>query len=217
MITKFTSPEAWHKFNPQYEYSIWESKVNIEGLADSILEIERTILKDRHGLAKSQWDKLLAQQRNMAINNIPRSNMFAQFNLLQLDETNFLKEEIKREALKYTEVDCELYGQAWANVLRNGEAFPIHAHCIGPQAYISGNIAVQTDETSTYYITTFYKQRYESKNVDGNIALFPSWLEHYTDQAKPGQERITIGIDLIPTEFFNIGVKEDKKSHWEKL
>ena len=62
-----------------------------------------------------------------------------------------------------------------------------------------------------------YKQRYESKNVDGNIALFPSWLEHYTDQAKPGQERITIGIDLIPTEFFNIGVKEDKKSHWEKL
>ncbi len=208
MITKFTSPKAWHKFNPQYEYSIWESQINIEGLADSILELEKTILKDRNALAEKAWKQLLRKSR---------TNPFTQFNLLQLDETKFLKEEIKREALKYTEIDCELYGQVWANVLRNGEAFPTHAHCIGPQAYISGNVAVQTNETSTYYITPFYKQRYESKNVDGNIALFPSWLEHYTDQAKPGQERITLGIDLIPAEFLDIGVKEDRKSHWEKL
>ena len=82
---------------------------------------------------------------------------------------------------------------------------------------LSGNIAVQTNETSTYYLTPFYREIYESKNEDGNIALFPSWLEHYTDQAKPGQERITLGVDLIPFEAYEIGVLEDKKSHWEKL
>tara|TARA_B100000470_G_scaffold136970_1_gene106141 strand:+ start:56 stop:682 length:627 start_codon:yes stop_codon:yes gene_type:complete len=208
MIKTFTNPKPWHKYNPIYEYEVYEGKINVEGLADKILELEQTILKDRNVLAEKAWKQLLDKSR---------TNQFTQFNLLQLDQTKFLKEEIKREAYKYLRNDCVLYGRAWANVLRNGEAFPPHAHCVGLQSYISGNIAVQTNETSTYYLTPFYREIYESKNEDGNIALFPSWLEHYTDQAKPGQERITLGVDLIPFEAYEIGVLEDKKSHWEKL
>ena len=216
MIIKFKNPPQLHKFNPVYEYDISESKINVEGLADTILKIEKTILEDRQGLASSQWDKLMNQRQGMKKASIPRTNMFAQFNLFQLDDTKFLKELVKREVQLFTMDDCDLWGQCWANVLRNGEAFPPHMHCISTQAYLSGNVAVQTSETSTHYMTPYFEEIYESKNEDGNMTLFPSWLKHYTDSAKCGQERITIGFDVIPVESYE-NVLAEKKSHWEKL
>ena len=85
MIKTFTNPKPWHKYNPIYEYEVYEGKINVEGLADKILELEQTILKDRNVLAEKAWKQLLDKSR---------TNQFTQFNLLQLDQTKFLKDKV---------------------------------------------------------------------------------------------------------------------------
>jgi len=59
-----------------------------------ILELEQTILKDRNVLAEKAWKQLLDKSR---------TNQFTQFNLLQLDQTKFLKEELEVKISFYEE------------------------------------------------------------------------------------------------------------------
>ena len=124
---------------------------------------------------------------------------------------------IKHEVELYTKDNGILYGQCWANVLRKGEAIGTHAHAESLHAYLSGNISVQTSETSTYYLTPYFEEAYESVNKDGKISLFPSWLKHYTDITKKDKERITIGFDLVNLEGYEKGISVEKKNHWERL
>ena len=135
--------------------------------------------------------------------------------------SNFLKNVIRETGNEYGTIVSDGLATADVSGYVDTGSFVFNALCSGslygglPQNKITA-IAGESATGKTFFLLGVC-QSFLEKNVDGNIALFPSWLEHYTDQAKPGQERITIGIDLIPTEFFNIGVKEDKKSHWEKL
>ena len=208
MIIKFKNPPQLHKFNPVYEYDISESQINVEGLADTILKIEKTILEERDTLAAQTWKQLVHESK--------RTNMFTRFNFFKLDDTKFLGEFVKREVQLFTGDNWDLWGQCWANVMRKGEAFPPHTHCAGISGYLSGNICVQTNETSTCYLTPYFEEIYESVNKDGNITLFPSWLKHYTVAPSNDIERITMGFDVIPLDGYE-NIDAEKKSHWKKL
>ncbi len=209
MIIKFKSAKPYHKFNPWYEYDIWEGQINVEGLANTVLEIEKSIL--------DETEKSRAYDGDTGLGKDSLTSRFAQFNLFQIEETKFLGGIVKNEVQLYTKDNSILYGQCWANVMRKGEAIGTHSHAIGMHAYLSGNIAVQTIETSTYYLTPYFEEIYESKNEDGKITLFPSWVKHYTDAALNDIERITIGFDLVNSEGYEKGINDMKKDHWEKL
>ena len=209
MIKTFKNTPQLHKFNPVYEYDIYEGQINVEGLADTILEIEKAILDERDTLATQAWKQLVHESQ--------RTNMFTRFNLFKLDDTKFLGEFVKREVQLFTGDDWDLWGRCWANVMRKGEAFPPHAHCTPTTGYLSGNVCVQTNETSTYYLTPYFEEIYESVNKDGNITLFPSWLKHYTVAPSNDIERITLGFDLVNIEGYEKGIKDERKHHWEKL
>ena len=180
-IIQVKSAKPYHKFNPSYEYEIYEGQINIEGLANTILELEKIILVET--------DKTKGNDGGTGLGKDSLTSRFAQFNLFQIEETKFLGEIIKNEVQFYTKDNYILYGQCWANVMRKGEAIGTHFHASSMHSYLSGNISVQTSETSTYYLTPYYEEIYESKNEDGKITLFPSWVKHYTD-ATPNQNQL---------------------------
>jgi hypothetical protein len=99
----------------------------------------------------------------------------------------------------------EVYIQCWINVLRkDSRYFSAHHHAhfsrIGDQsyAYVSGNICIDAENTSTYYANPFLdKKKISIKNIPSESVLFPSWVVHATDQNKSENPRISIAFDII--------------------
>jgi hypothetical protein len=73
-------------------------------------------------------------------------------------------------------------------------------------SYISGNLCLQTENTSTCFshpISHIDIHR-EIPNVDGELTLFPSFLSHWTLPNLSHNPRITIAFDIIKEEVFNM-------------
>ena len=92
--------------------------------------------------------------------------------------------------------------KGWANILRKGEFIKAHLHDVSSRAYLEGNIPIQCDNTSTFYINPVNQindpEVRESKNQVGLLTLFPSTLPHYTNKHTSSKERITIAFGLKP-------------------
>ena len=213
LIIKFKNKPSSHNFNLTYNYDVYESEIYINGLASKILKLEKQIL--------STTDKLTAFDGGTGLGKDSLTSRFAQFNLFQIKETRFIKEIVKTEYKNFlTQLGINdvpvVYGQCWANVLRKGEKIDTHHHAVNNYAYLSGHMCVQTNQTSTYYLTPFYEDVFKSPNKDGKLTMFPSWLKHYTDSVVGNEERITIGFDLYNEDGYEKDVLDEHKKHWER-
>ena len=113
-------------------------------------------------------------------------------------------------------IEDNLYIQCWANVMRKGDKIKKHFHSINNYDYLSGHICIQTKDTNTYYLEPYHKEKFTLKNKSGNITLFPSWIEHFTDEVLDNKERITIAFDLRNTNSMQ-DIYPDMKQHWSKI
>ena len=82
--------------------------------------------------------------------------------------------------------------------------------------YLSGHICIQTTNTNTYYLEPYHKERFILKNNPGNITLFPSWVEHFTDKVLDDKERITIAFDLRDSQSIK-DIYPNMRKHWSKI
>lgn len=143
------------------------------------------------------------------------------YNFLDLNynEVRELKQWIKQQ---YTEYMIQLgqqpekvYIQCWVNILRNdGRKIVPHHHADGhsitkdaPQeySYLSGNLCIQTENTSTWFTNPFLDKMYiPVPNIDGEMIFFPSYIVHQTDINRSPNPRITVSFDLITEEFYNL-------------
>lgn len=144
------------------------------------------------------------------------------YNFLNLDydEIRYLKTWINERYKTYTKAvgapEEKVYIQCWVNIIRNnGRRIVPHHHaeghaplnCNAPQeySYVSGNLCIQTNNTSTWFRNPFLdKQIHGINNVDGELILFPSWLVHWTDVNESEEPRITISFDIIKEDFYNM-------------
>ena len=98
-------------------------------------------------------------------------------------------------------IDSKIYINSWFNILRKKQSIKTHLHGTTPDSYLSGNICVSCDGTSTIYInpinTINDPVTYKSKNIVGKIILFQSNIPHYSTPHKNDKERMTIAFDLI--------------------
>jgi len=98
-------------------------------------------------------------------------------------------------------IDNKIYINSWFNILRKKQSIKTHLHGTTPDSYLSGNICVSCDGTSTVYInpinTINDPVTYESKNIVGKIILFQSNIPHYSTPHKNDKERMTIAFDLM--------------------
>jgi len=191
-IRVFENQTPTNFFSPFYKYFLFESMsdIDIEKLKKYILSIEKDIIKN----TKAEGDG----RTGLGINSLT-SRHFA-FNLFELNETIYLKNNIKENLKLFFEelkipLPKETYGKCWANVMRDGDQIKRHRHCEREyDSFLSGHLCVEVNETGTYYVNPFEDTAFKSENKPGKITIFPSWIEHYTDVAS--SRRITVAFDL---------------------
>ena len=97
---------------------------------------------------------------------------------------------------------------SWINKSTADEQHHIHNH---PNSLLSG-VYYLTDCSPTYFLNPANLGRsgvvvlsdiedvWEYKPEAGDLIIFPSWLEHYTE---PGSNRCTISFNAMPTGYAN--------------
>ena len=224
MIHMFTNKPHQNIFNQNYKYFIFEnnysSQVKPAKLASFILKKEKNIInktkKEFEKLNKTGWQD---GGTGLGVNSLTSRSPL--YNLVEFKETKYLKKIIKNAHLDFMKelnltYEDSLYIQCWANVMRKGEKIKKHFHSINNYDYLSGHICIQTKDTNTYYLEPYHKEKFILKNNPGNITLFPSWVEHFTDEVLDNKERITIAFDLRNTNSME-DIYPDMKQHWSRI
>jgi len=212
MIYQFQNGEIRNEFNPVYNYYIYEIDLDIdlEKLKNFILKIEPKI-KEKYPHSADGYTGL----------GDSLTSRFQYYNLLQMQETSFLKEVFRRQHDNFLndlgyKIEENYYSQCWANVMRKGEKIKSHVHGLDNYCYLGGHLCVYSNNTNTYYKSPYYKNVFSTKNKNGKLTLFPNWLEHYTDEVNDDL-RITIAFDIINEESYKKDIFDNMKNHWEKI
>ena len=227
MIHTFENQALIHPFNQKFKYSIFESnfktELQLSTLASFILKNEKKIIEK----TKNEFNEFLKTNSTWSDGNTglgPKSltSRSPLYNLVEFKETQYLKEIIKdahEEFLKKLNIDYndKLYIQCWANVMRKGDKINQHFHAGSNYDYLSGHICVAVQDTHTHYLQPYYKEIFSLKNVPGSITLFPSWIEHYTDEVKNDDERITIAFDIRLKDSYEKDIHPHMKNHWKEI
>lgn len=118
----------------------------------------------------------------------------------------FLFSEVKTYIEELGHEGSSLYYQSWANLLKDKEVLAIHSH-EGPYSFISGVFFVKTVASSTKYfnpidrripgVVDFFKSEIEIENIEGELVIFPSFIEHCSTPTLENLERITIAFDIL--------------------
>ena len=201
-VVIFRSAPRNNVFAPAWEFPIAEDKittVNFKKIAKFILAQEKLILKSSTmqggdgytGLGKKSLTSHYGSYNLLDLKN-PESKKLTK--AILVSHARFL------EALKVP-LYPELYIQCWANVLRKGEQIKPHIHSVLPDTYLGGQINVQVQKTSTWYINPVNQindpELYESNNEVGKLTFFQNCVPHYTDKQVSNTPRITIAFDLV--------------------
>jgi hypothetical protein len=204
---------AWQSksfFTPSISINMYNASIPIElnaAIKDIVLKEEPNILKNIPPANPQDPDWMTGRLWN--------------YNFLDLDyeEIRNLKSWIAEQYVIYRESigapKQKVYIQCWVNILRNnGRRIVPHHHADGhsstvnaPQeySYLSGNLCIQTRNTSTWFQSPFLNQHVTPiPNIDGEMILFPSWMVHWTDTNQSDEPRITISFDIITEDFYKL-------------
>jgi len=155
------------------------------------------------------------------------TNALGSYNLFKWDNSEIkkLKDSISEFHKQYC-IDClnippfNVNILGWMNIMRKGCNLIKHTHGFDSASYISGNFVVACDNTNTIYLNPYEhdhvdnlmlsinagenvndegSQRvYVTDNMNGVLALFPSYVPHWTTKNESNNERITLAFDLTP-------------------
>jgi hypothetical protein len=221
----FENQGAFTPFAPKYSIPFWNSELftqhEVEFMCAKILSKESEIIQNNPHLTYDGGTGL-------GPNSL--TSKFAGYNILQWDRDgdDYVVRRFKvwlhnaiREMCEHVNEDImELkpWAQCWANVLRKGEKLNPHQHSSDAYSFLSGNVCLRADGTSTVYQNPFTMNAVGIKNVPGYLTLFPEYIVHWTTVNESDTERISLGIDIV-TEYslFNAPDRERDIRHFERL
>jgi len=216
MIHNIINERILNPFNPVYSFYIYENDVlnnlKLDYLKKFILEFEKECLEKYKPYSDA----------GTGLGKDSLTSRYKYYNLLKIKETSYLKKIIRKsydDFLNQLNLKSEenIYVQCWANVLRKGQKINAHRHDLNNYGYLGGHICVSTNDTSTHYVLPYFEKPYEIKNKNGMITMFPSWMEHYTDEVINNEERITIAFDIKTKDTWNNTNTDNDKNHFEML
>lgn len=111
----------------------------------------------------------------------------------------------------------EVWIRGWAIKLENGQSLNMHSHSLHENTFLSGNISLTENSTSTdYWIPLFslYHGPYQCENIPGKICLFPSWVQHGVNANQSGKVRYSVGFDMFTKHTMNY-VQENRTENSE--
>lgn len=199
--------ESKSPFLPQLTIEVWRASLPIDlthRLSEIILEEEPKVLastKSHPDDPDTTW----------------LTSRLWQYNLFDWDypEIAELKNFVKNEYLNFIQLKNILpnpvYVQCWANVIRNHRTIFKHNHAtahsdIPPEySYLSGNICIRAKGTKTYYQNpALQQQAIGVPNEAGMMILFPSYINHWVDENKHPNPRLSIAFDILPQSTINL-------------
>jgi hypothetical protein len=101
------------------------------------------------------------------------------------------------------EMPTGIWIRGWFNVLKPGEALPIHHHSIHENTFLSGNMLLTDSKIHTEYVIPGYSTyggNFRPMPKAGTVTLFPSWVEHKVNTNESDDDRIALAWDLYTTE-----------------
>lgn len=177
--------EANTPFAPNIDVAIYVDNLEID-TANNLLDL---IIKNNVGPYKDRaWEK---------------------YNLFQWKDDCILelKDYIWKMYCDYcSSIDVEIYPRnyiwirGWAVKLEEEENIGMHSHSLHENTFVSGNISLTENDTTTdYWIPLFslYHGTYNCSNRPGRIAMFPSWVQHGVNPNCSGKVRYSMAFDLF--------------------
>ena len=210
----FVNEKLRSPFAPTWDYFIAEKLLS---------NIQCTRLKN-YLLSKQQ--EVFAIKNNLddcgtGLGNETTTARSGSYNIFTWDQPdiNTLKKEIASMCNNYHErvtgKKILKFGLAgWMNIMKKGDRIELHNHAFTNDSYLSGNFTVSSNDTKTVYNNPFSQYTkenvlvkmvedgvddpsyYSSKNIDGKLTLFPSYIPHFTTEHKSDNNRITLAFDL---------------------
>ena len=210
----FVNEKLRSPFAPTWDYFIAEKLLS---------NIQCTRLKN-YLLSKQQ--EVFAIKNNLddcgtGLGNETTTARSGSYNIFTWDQPdiNILKKEIASMCNNYHErvtgKKISKFGLAgWMNIMKKGDRIELHNHSFQNDSYLSGNFTVSSNDTKTVYNNPFSQYTkenvlvkvvedgvddpsyYPSKNIDGKLTLFPSYIPHFTTEYKSDNYRITLAFDL---------------------
>ena len=211
-LITFKSPPPETPFAPSWDHAMGSDfikKVNFKKVAKIILKKEKDLIKAFPHSGSGYIISASGSSSDGYTDLGPESltSRYKSYNIFKWKEKEIQK--LKKEIFKFHEIflkqlnitfDKPLFLKGWANVLRKGQRVKPHLHAVHPKTYLSGNITVQSNNTSTFYMNPVNQINdpvvHESKNQVGMMTLFPSCIPHYTNLHEGPHERITIAFDI---------------------
>jgi hypothetical protein len=147
------------------------------------------------------------------------TDRLGEYNLLdysdECPELNIFNNFIYEQYVKYISVFNhpveKVYVLCWANIVRSGgrtitEHHHANGHSDAPQqySYISGNFCAQVNNTATYFKNPFLDDYVIIPNNNGELVLFPSWVNHWATDNESEIPRVTISFDIIPETVYQM-------------
>ena len=211
----FVNKKLLSPFAPTLDYFIAEKisyNIQCSRLKNYLLSKQQEILSLKDNL----------DDGGTGLGNETTTARFGSYNIFTWDQPdiNILKKEIASMCnnyhMKVTGKKILKFGLAgWMNIMKKGDRIEIHNHSFQNDSYLSGNFTVSCDNTKTVYNNPFSQYTkenvlvkmveddvddssyYPSKNIDGKLTLFPSYVPHFTTEHKSHSHRITIAFDLL--------------------
>jgi hypothetical protein len=121
-----------------------------------------------------------------------------------------LKKDILKEYYSFlnaVNVEPEdIWINGWFNIQHQGEDLKIHYHATHDNSYLSGNIVLTDNDSSTSFLEPLIQnpgltspqfEQLHIKNFVGSLTIFPQWMYHFVQPVKENYTRVTIGFDLF--------------------
>jgi hypothetical protein len=170
------SNPANNHFAPNFSVDIWFDLIGLQ-LTNDLLEV----VKRNEDLYKNhQWEHY---------------NIFLWEDRCIRDLKDIIKASYEDFCRKIGCSRESVWIRGWVYPQKQGMVLKRHSHAMHENAYISGNICLTENNTTTDYDIP-YLGWVTTENSKGRMTLFPSCLPHSVDKLKDG-ERYTIAFDLI--------------------
>lgn len=204
-INRFYSSPPGTPYAPSWDFSVGTSfckNVNSDSLSKFLLERESSIKK-----LKSNFINGKLVDGNTGLGKNSTTTKFQNYNILTWNHSEIknLKKYICENLIEYNQkcghqMPPQLWIQCWYNVLRFNQSIKPHSHSRHSYSYLSGHFNVQTNKTSTVYMSPINQINnpdvIDIKNKNNEMTIFPSYIFHYTTPHYSLKPRITIAFDI---------------------
>lgn len=169
-------------FAPEFDVPIFLDNLNYKFVDQIIKAIDENDL----GLYKQSWEDYNIFKWEYPCFKALRAAIWKMYNDY-MEILGYQKEE-----------GDSLWIRGWAVVLQAGSPVERHCHSYHENTYLSGNLMLSDNKTTTDYLIPHLSPYYgpwKCQNLPGRMTLFPSWVEHSVNPVNA--KRYSLGFDLF--------------------